>query len=126
MKSHSSLNWLPGEKFLEWTTRGESLDTDTVSHDLSFLLELEELGHNVISEPVLSGDEHHLATGELELGSSKSFLSGSNVFRVSSDGDKDGSNVDASTFAESLSIGVAHTGLESISTGAGEHLVDTD
>jgi len=48
------------------------------------------------------------------------------VLWLRSDGDKDGSDVDTSAFAKGLSVGVTHASLKSISTGAGEHLVDAN
>jgi len=97
---------------------GESLNADSISSNLSSFLESEEVSHNVIGESVLSGDENHLTSGNLELGSSKGFLGVMDILRVGSNGDKDGSDVDTCAFAKSFSVGVAHTGLKSISTGA--------
>jgi len=110
----------------ERATGSECLYADTVSHELSGLSQSNEVRHDVVGESVLSGDENHLASGELELGSSQSFLGSGDVLGVSSDGDEDGADADTGALAEGLSVGVAHTGLESISTGAGEHLVDAD
>ena len=80
----------------------------------------------MLGEAVFTGDEHLLAARELELGTTEGFLGVGNILSLCSDGDEDGANVDTSRFTESLSVGVTHTGLKSISTGAGEHLVDTD
>ena len=121
-----SLDRVPVVESREWATGGECLHADTVSHELSGLSESVEVRVDVVGEPVLSGDEDHLASGELELGSSEGFLGGRNVLGRGSDGDEDGSDVDTGALAVSLSEGVAHTGLKSISTGAGEHLVDAD
>jgi len=115
--SHS-LDWLPVEKSLKWAMLGESLNTDSISSNLSSFLESEEVSHNVISESVLSGDENHLTSGDLELCSSEGFLGVVYVFWVGSNGDKNGADADTGALAKSLSVGVTHTGLESISTGA--------
>jgi len=90
---------------------GESLNTDSISSNLASFLESEEISHNVIGESVLSGDENHLTSGDLELGSSEGFLGVVDVLRVGSNGDKDGADSDTGALAKSLSIGVAHTGL---------------
>jgi len=97
---------------------GESLNADTISRNLSSFLESEEVSHNVISESVLSGDENHLTSGNLELGSSEGLLGEVDVLRVGSNGNKDGADIDTGALAKSLSISVAHTGLKSISAGA--------
>lgn len=110
----------------KWSLLGESLYVDTVSLDLALLSQFVESGHNVGGESEFTGDENLLATWELELSSSEGFLSSSNLVWLGSDGHKDGSNVDTGSLAETLSIGVSHTGLESISTSAGKHLVDAD
>jgi len=121
-----SLNSSPGEESLERAARRESLHVDAVGLELALLLESHEVRHDVGGEAVLSGDENHLASGEFELGSPEGFLGSGDVLGVGSDGDEDGADVDTGALAEGLSVGVAHTGLQSISAGAGEHLVDTD
>ena len=108
------------------SVRSEGLHVDTVTLDLAFLLELDEIGVDVRGETVFTGDENLLTAGELELGSTEGLLGMGNVLNLRSDGDEDGSDVDAGALAVSLSEGVAHTSLKSISTGAGEHLVDAD
>lgn len=105
---------------------GQSLDVNTVSLDLTGLLEAVEVGHNVGGKSVLTGNEDELSAGELEFGSTQGLGGVSDVSGLGSDGEEDGANVDTSGLTESLSVSVSHTGLESISTGAGEHLVDTD
>jgi len=104
----------------------EGLDVDTVTLDLRFLLKAVEITHDVRSESELTGDEDGLTTWELELGSSEGLAGVSDELWLSTDGDKDCSNVDTGALAHGLSVGVSHTSLESISTGAREHLVDAD
>jgi len=111
---------------LERATGGECLHADTVSHELSGPSELDEVRVDVLGESVLSGDEDHLTSSELELGSSESFLGSWDVLWGGSDGDQDGSDVDTGALTVGLTESVTHTGLKSISTGAGEHLVDAD
>ena len=110
----------------KWSVGRQDLDIDTISLDLALLSELVEGGHNVWGESELTGDEDLLATWELELSSSESLLCTFNVFWLGTDGDEDGSDVDTGRLAKSLSVGMTHTGLKSISSGTGKHLVDAD
>ena len=115
--------------FLEvgkWSTISESLYVDSISLDLSFLFQLIESGHNMLGESELTGNEHLLSSWELELGSSEGFSGVVDLEWSGTDGDKDGSDVDTSRLAKSLSVSVSHTSLESISTGTGKHFVNTD
>jgi len=121
-----SLDRVPGIESAELAAGGEHLDADTISHELSGLSEFGEVRVDVVGESVLSGDEDHLASGELELGPSEGFLGSWDVLDAGSDGDEDGSDADAGDLTVSLSESVSHTGLKSIGTGAGEHLVDAD
>jgi len=47
-------------------------------------------------------------------------------FGLGADGDENVSDVDTGALGHSLTVGVSHTGLKSISAGAGQHLVDAD
>ena len=123
----SSLSSLhPGLEATEGSVRPEGLHVDTVTLDLALLLERDEGRVNVLGEAVFTGDENLLTAGELELGSSEGLLSVVHVLGLGSDGDQDGADADTGRFTEGLAVGVTHTGLKSISTGAGEHLVDAD
>ena len=101
----------------EWTTLSKGLYVDSISLDLSFLLQLIESGHNVLGESEFTGNEHLLSSWELELSSSESLSGVVDLMRGGTDGDEDGSDVDTGRLAKSLSVSVSHTGLESISTG---------
>lgn len=105
---------------------GKNLDTNTVAEDLALLLQAHEVRLDNFSESVLSGHEDGLSAGELELGSSEGLLGVLDVVGLGADGDEDGADVDTSGLAHGLTEGVSHTGLKSISAGAGEHLVDAD
>ncbi len=105
---------------------GEGLDTDAVTLDLAFFLETVEVGHNMVSEAELTGHEHSLATGELELGAFEGHFSVLDVLGLDSHGHEDGADGDAGSLDVRLTEGATHTLLESISTSAGEHLVDAD
>ena len=101
-------------------------NADTIWDNLSFLLESVEIGLDDWGETILSGDEDLLTAWELELGSSQSFLSVSNIFSGNSDGQKNLTNGDSCTLAKSLTEGTSHSLLESICTSATQHLVDSN
>jgi len=106
--------------------RGESLDVDTVALNLALSLESNEIRVDERGETESTGDENLLATWELELGTTEGLLGVGHTRDLGSDGDQDGANVDTGGLTEGFAVSVTHTGLESISTGAGEHLVDAD
>jgi len=116
----------PGHEVLERSVVGESLDTNTITLDLADLLESHEFGHGEGGEAVLTGDEHTLATSELEAGAAESLLSEVNVSGLGSDGHKNLIDGNASGLDVGLTESTTHTLLESISSSAGQHLVDTD
>merc|ERR1719272_1493347 len=97
------------------TVLSEDLNVATVTLDGSDLGESSEFRVNDGGESVFTGDEHGLSSRELTLGASEGFTSVGDILGLNSDGDEDGSTVSSS-----------HTGLKSISTGAGKHLVDAD
>ena len=126
MWAHSLSSLHPFLEALERSMGSQGLHADTVTLDLALLLELDELGVDVLGESVFTGDKDLLTAGELELGSTEGLASVGDVLGLCSDGDEDGADFDTSGLAESLAVSVTHTGLKSISTGAGEHLVDAD
>jgi hypothetical protein len=67
-----------------------------------------------------------LSSGKLGLGTSEGFTGEGDLIGSGSNGDEDLSNSDTGDLAETFTVGVSHTGLESISTGAREHLVDAN
>merc|ERR1712071_719704 len=85
-----------------------------------------ELSHGVGRETEFTGNEDLLAAGELEAGSVHSLLSELNVLGLGADGHKDLINGDAGGLDVGLTESTSHTLLESISTSAGQHLVDAD
>ena len=104
----------------------ESLNVRAITLDLSLLQESLEIRVNNRSETIFTGDENLLAARELELSSTEGLLSILDALGLCSDGDEDGADVDTGRFTEGFTVSVTHTGLKSISTGAGEHLVDAD
>jgi hypothetical protein len=111
-----SLN--PCDVVLELTVVGKGLDTNTIALDLSFLLETVEIGHNVVCETVLSGEENNLTTSELETSSVKGFLGVFDKCGFGTDGDENLVNVDTGGLDVWLTEGLTHTLLESIGTSA--------
>ena len=108
----------PFDVLLEGSMVGKSLDTDTVSLNLSFLLEEVEIGHNVVCETVLSGKENNLTTGKLETSSVEGFLGVFDELGFGTDGDENLVDVDTGGLDVWLTEGLTHTLLESIGTSA--------
>lgn len=104
----------------------DDLDVGTIRNDLALILESVELLSGELGEAELSGDSNLLSAGELEHGSSQSLLGVLKVGEGGSDRDDDVTNVDSGGLAVRLSEGTSHTLLESISSSAGKHLVDSD
>ena len=104
----------------------DDLDVDTVVDEETLLLFLEEILLPELGEAELLGDEDLLSTGELELGSSHGLKGLGNVMFLAADREEDVTNLDSGGFAEGLSESMAHTGLESIGSGTGKHLVDSE
>jgi hypothetical protein len=117
------------EPFLEageGTSLLEDLDIATVTLDLSELGKSSEFRVNNGGESVFTGDKDVLSSRELTLGASEGFTSVGDVLGFDSEGDENLSNADSAGLKVSLTPSTSHTGLESISTGAGKHLVDAD
>ena len=64
---------------------GESLNTNTITHDSSSLLESHEISHSVFGESVFTADENHLAAWEFIFGASEGELSDVDEFWLGSD-----------------------------------------
>ena len=64
---------------------GQSLDADSIAHDLSSFVKAHEITHNMFGESVLSGHEHHLTTWELEFSATKGFLGSWKMLGLGSD-----------------------------------------
>ena len=104
---------------------GDNLNTDSIGDNFSFLLESVVVRLQELGESEFSGDEDLLSAGELELGSPEGLFGVSHVFGGGSHGEEDLADVNSCGLAESLSEGTSHSLLESISSSAGEHLVDS-
>lgn len=104
----------------------QELDIGTIDQDSPLLLQLDILLTAQWCESPVLADNDLLATRELVHGSSKSLDGGSSVGISSSDGQKDLTNIDTSDCAVRLAPRSSHSSLKSISTGARQHLVDSD
>jgi len=105
---------------------GDDLDVDSVRNDLAFLLELVVLWLGELGEAELDAAGDGLAAGELELASSEGLLGVGDVGLAAPDRHEDGSDVYSCGSAVGLSVGLSHALLESISSSAREHFVDSD
>ena len=104
----------------------EDLDVATVTLDLTFSGESSEVRVNNGGESVFTGDEDGLSSRELALGASEGLTSVGDVLGLASHGDEDGTDVNTASLEEGFTVSSSHTSLKSISTGAGQHLVDAD
>jgi hypothetical protein len=90
------------------------------------LLQLEVLLPVNVGEAPLLGDNDLLATRELVTSPTESLLDHQSVVVLATDGHDDLADVHASDSAIGLAPSTTHTGLQTIGTSAGQHLVDTD
>lgn len=104
----------------------EELDVGTVDLDTALLAEADVLLAAERSETPVLGDDDLLATRELVHGAAESLDGGRTVGVTGADGQEDLANVHTSHGAVGLTEGTTHTGLETIGSGARQHLVDTD
>ena len=82
--------------------------------------------HCNVGEAPLLGDDDLLATGELVTSTAESLHDDGGVLLLATDGEDDLANVDTGDSAIGLTPSTTHTGLESICTSTGQHLVDSD
>jgi len=106
--------------------RSDELDISTVLDDELVSLELLVLLTVNVGEAPLAADNDLLAAGELVSGTAQSLLDDRSVAVLASNRHDDLSNVDAGDGAVGLSPGATHTSLETISSSATQHLVDTN
>lgn len=111
---------------LNVTVVAQELDVGTIDLDPTFLAETDVLLAAQRGEAPVLGDDDLLATGELVHGSAESLDGGGTVGITGTDREQDLANVHTSNGAVGLAKGTTHTGLETIGSGARQHLVDTD
>jgi len=122
------LSHLEGEDSVlavEWTGSGTALDVDTVNEETALGLVLLVLTDSEAGESHLVGNADVLATRELVLGTTASLNAMAEQSWLGANGQNDLTNLDASGKTVWLTPGTTHTGLETISTGARKHLVNT-
>jgi hypothetical protein len=102
------------------------LHIDTVGDELTLLFEFFIFASEHFGETPLLGDNDSLFSGEFILGSSEGFHGVLQVAFNGSDGVKGLSDFDTGALFVGLTESTSHTGLETIGTGTGQHLVDTD
>jgi len=110
---------------VEGTSGGQPLDTSAVRDQATSGLPLLVLLTRELGEAPIGGDMHLLAAGELEFRVAKSILSDSLVLVESTDGHEHGADVHTGGDTVRLTVGATHTGLQTIRTGTGKHLIDT-
>ena len=101
------------------------LPSTILQHTL-LLLELQVLLLVDVREAPLLGDDNLLATRELVASAAESLHDNVGVVVPGSDGENDLANVDTGHSAVGLTPCTTHTGLESIGSSTGQHLVDTE
>lgn len=109
----------------ERTLLNEVLDVATIGLKAASSAGSEVVLTRELGEAPLLGDDDLLATGELELCATEGLEDNGPVAVLGTDGENDLTNVNASSGTHGLTVGTTHSGLKSISTGAGQHLVDT-
>jgi len=108
------------------TLLGDLVDVVTTVLELAGGVEgLVLVGEDVGEAPELGAD-NDLTAGELHAGAAHGLLGLGSVGLLGAEGEEDLANANAGNGAVGLSVGLTHTGLETIGTSAGEHLVDTD
>jgi len=118
--------WEATDVVLEFSVVGEELNVSTIDLDATFLSQLDVLVSAEGSEAPVLGHDDLLSSWELVLGAAEGFDGGCSVGISGSDREENLSDVDAGDFAVWLSKGAAHAGLQSISSGTGQHLVDAN
>jgi len=114
------------EVVLEGPTLVDVLEVGTIFEDTVLLLGHSELGAVHVGEAVLLGDDDLLATSELVAGTAKGLHDDGLVRVTRAHTQEDLANIDTGDSVVRLAPGTTHTGLQSVSACAGQHLVDTD
>ena len=118
--------WEPLHVLLDASLVPEELNVGTIHQHPAFLFQLDVfISFQWRETPILANDDL-LATWELVHGSSESFDSSSTVRVPCSYGKQDLANVNTSDSSIRLSPRTTHSGLQSIGTSAGQHLIDPD
>ena len=117
---------MQGPPFVQGTTIRDVFDPSAVQDELLFCHKVFKFIYVELGKSPLLGDVDLLAARELELGPAEGFNHMFLVLQLGVDGHYDLGTVYSGHCALGLSKGTAHTCLESISSSARQHLVDTD
>ena len=105
---------------------GDELDIESISGELAIVLESLELGSGVLREPELVAHNDFLLARELVLGSSQGLHGMLHGVLLASHREQRLPNVHSGHLTNRLAVGTSHTRLQSICSGAGQHLVDSE
>jgi len=111
---------------LQLAVVGQELNVGTIDLDAAGGLLLQVLIAAQGCEAPVLGDDDLLAARELVLGAAQSLKSDGAVGVTGPDTQDDLANVDTGDSAVGFAPGTAHSGLQSIGSGARQHLVDAD
>jgi hypothetical protein len=111
---------------LNGTMVTQELNIGTINLDTTFLAKTDVFLTTQGSETPVLGDDDLLATGELVHGAAEGLDGEVTVGVTGADREQDLADVHTGDGAVGLTEGTAHTGLETIGSSAGQHLVDTD
>jgi len=119
------LSGLVESRILEETASVVDLDNVSVARELSVAALLDVYFAGVLGESPLGGFENLLAAGKLELSTANGLNDVGLVLVLRANGEKNLANVDTGGDTNGLTVGVSHTGGQSIGSGARKHLVGT-
>jgi hypothetical protein len=108
------------------TVLGNVLHSAAIGSDPSLLASSHVVLAVELSETPLVGSHDFLTSGEFELGTAKSLNDVVGVVILGADRHDDLANGDTGSHLHGLTIGVSHTGGQTIGSGAGKHLVLSD
>lgn len=111
---------------LDQTVATQELNVGTILLELALVAELDVVLATDGGEAPVLGDDDLLAAGELVHGTAQSLDGGGAVGVTGADGQDDLADVHTGNGTLGLTEGTTHTSLETIGSGAGQHLVDTD
>jgi len=111
---------------LQRAFRANELYISSILQHLLLLLQLEVVLLINVRESPLLRDNDLLPSGELVTSTAESLHDDRGILLLATDREDDLTNVHTGNGTVRLAPGTTHTSLQPISTGAGQHLVDTD
>lgn len=113
------------EEFGERTVVVDVLDVRSVRNQTTVFLGDFVFFTSEFGETPFVGNDNLLATGELVLATTEGLDDDGFVSILGTDRDENLTNVDTSAGTDGFTKSTTHTGLETIGTGTGQHLIDT-